>query len=348
MAEVLVIFINGRKWLMNEAEVIERRYFVRVKWPIVALIFGMHFFAVVGFLLPSYEGVWLAIVLWYITGFGVTVGYHRYFTHRSFTTTDKRVDKVLAVLGALSGEGDVFSWVARHRDHHAHSDTIDDPHSPLFGGFWFGAMYSHVGWIADDMDAKLKGVGKALTEDLFLKFVRKTYARWHWGLIVILAVCGFLFGYFIRVDTFLWWRWERVVLSPMWSAAYYAASFVGYGYFVRIVTVLNSTWAVNSLSHMYGSQPYKTEAGDNSRDNVIVAIVAHGEGWHNAHHADPDSYRHGQAWWKFDLSACVIEFLAWRGLVENLQPFQPTVQKIAKVAPKEQRKKNQLEIVDQD
>jgi len=326
---------------MKEAEVIERRYFERVKWDIFRLIIGMHALAVVGLFFPSYEGIWLAIVLWFITGFGVTVGYHRYFTHNSFTTRYPWVRRLLANAGLLAGEGDVIGWVARHKDHHAHSDTPEDPHSPLFGGWWFGPMYSHVGWIVDDKNPKLKLAGKALTEDPYLRRLRKTYALRHWLLIGVLALSGLLFGYFVRNDAFLLWRWERVFLSPAWSAAYYAASFTGYGYFVRIVFVLNATWAVNSLSHMYGGQPYKTEAGDNSRENLLVAIVAHGEGWHNAHHASPSSYRHGQAWWKFDLSACVIECMAWCGLVDDLQPFEPSVRKIAGAVPKGRREEKE-------
>ncbi len=324
---------------MKEAEVIAGRYFSRgVRWNIAALIFGMHALAVAGLLLPSYEGVWLAIVLWYVTGFGVTVGYHRYFTHSSFTTRYVWVHRMLAFTGLLSGEGDVLEWVVNHTKHHAHSDTPEDPHSPLFGGRWFGPFYAHVGWTVDKKHNDLRKAGK-LVNDPFLKYLWRTYSRWHWMLIFALALCGFLFGYFIRVDTFLWWRWERVVLSPLWSAAYYAGSFVGYGYFARIVLVLNATWLVNSLSHMSGSQPYET--GDNSRDNLVVAILSHGEGWHNAHHAEPRSYRHGQGWLKFDLSACVIECMWLLGLAENLQPFKASPRKITEKKPKAGRKRTE-------
>lgn len=291
-------------------------------WQVVLLIFGMHAFAFIGLIFPSWEGLALMFVLYLYSGLGVTVGYHRLFTHNSFKT-NWFIKRNLAIAGMYSGEGDVLGWVATHKLHHATSDTPDDPHSPLYGGWWYGFWHSHVLWTMLGRNPHLRLAGKELVNDPFMKFLKKTYAYWHFGLIGVLALSGCLYGWFVRSETFLVWQWERVMLSSPWSALYYTASFVGYGYFVRIVWVLNATWSVNSLSHMFGSQPYKEYSKDNSRNNWLVSLLALGEGWHNNHHACQTSYRHGVHWWQFDPSARFIELLWLVGWATDLKPFKP-------------------------
>lgn len=270
------------------------------RW-VIALIVGFYCFAILGAFFPSWEGIVLAFVLYVISGLGVTVWYHRYFTHGSFETYTP-VWSAGAVAGLLSGEGPPIFWVGWHSLHHQKSDTLEDPHSPHFGGF----LHAHQLWMMAYTDPDrykwiyLRYTPRWMLRSKFLLFLNHSYRYWHFGLIAILAFSGYLYG-----------GW------------YYAASFVGYAYFVRIILILNATWCVNSLAHMYGSQPYKTEAGDESRNNAFVAVIALGEGWHNNHHACPTSYRHGVRWWQFDPSALVIRAMWFVRLAWDLKPFKP-------------------------
>lgn len=273
---------------------------------VIVLIVGFYLFAVVGAFFPSWEGIALAVVLALITGFGVTVWYHRFFTHGSFQTKPW-VWKMGAVAGLLSAEGPPLPWVAQHALHHQKSDTADDPHSPHFGGL----LHAHLLWILSFTTPERYNMlyhrytPRWMRREKFLLWLNASYAYWHLGLIAALSLLGCVYG---------WWRYG----APL----YYALSFVGYGYFIRTVYVLNATWSVNSLSHVCGSQPFKEYAGDQSRNNLFVAIVALGEGWHHNHHVCPTSYRHGIRWWQIDPSAWLI-WVLWRiGLASDVKPFK--------------------------
>ncbi len=268
---------------------------------VITLIIGFYTFAVLGAFFPSWEGAVLAVALYVISGLGVTVWYHRFFTHGSFEA-HWITWSVGAIAGLLSGEGPPIFWVAWHAKHHQTSDTADDPHSPHFGGFW----HAHQLWMMAYMSPErykriyLRYTPRWMLRSKFLLFLNHSYKYWHLWLIALLAVSGYLYG-----------GW------------YYLASFVGYGYFLRMILVLNATWSVNSLSHLFGSQPYREEAGDSSRNNWFVALITFGEGWHNNHHACPTSYSHGVKWWEFDSSALAIRCLWLLGLATNLKPFKP-------------------------
>lgn len=277
---------------------------------VISLIIGMHALAAAGAFFFSREGLFLAIVLYYISGMGVTGGYHRLLTHEAFKTY-RWIRNSFAIAGALSGEGEAVGWIFNHRKHHQHSDTKEDPHSPDFLDFWG----SHVVWTMarttrTRYHAQTRRYCEEEAEDRFFKWLKRSYVRLHFGLIALLAVGGFLYG-----------GW---FYGFPYGGLYYALSFVGYGYFVRIIVVLNSTWAVNSFSHMYGSQPYLDcmNKKDNSRNNWIVAFFAIGEGWHHNHHVCPTAYRHGERWWQYDLTAVLIEALWFFGLAWDLKPFR--------------------------
>jgi fatty-acid desaturase len=290
---------------------------------VVWLIVGFYVFALLGACFPSWEGVALLIVLYCVSGLGVTVWYHRFFTHGSFETYPW-VWALGAIAGMLSGEGPAIFWVGWHTLHHAKSDTADDPHSPHHGGFWHAHMLWLMAFTHPDRYKRiyLRYTPKWMLRSPFLMMLSHTYKYWHYGLIVLLAVFGFAYGWFARSEVFLWFRWETVELSPAWSAAYFALSFVGYGYFIRTVLILNATWSVNSASHLWGDQPYREEAGDDSRNNWWVALVTFGEGWHNNHHACPTAYSHGQRWYQIDKSAWCINIMALCGLAWNLKEFR--------------------------
>ncbi len=290
---------------------------------IMLLIAGFYLFALLGGLFPSWEGVALFVALWVISGLGVTVWYHRFFTHGSFDT-HWFFWSVGAVTGVWAGEGPPIFWVGFHGLHHAKSDTEEDPHSPHFGGF----LHAHQLWMMAYMNPDrykriyLRHCPRWMLRNKYLLALNHTYKYWHFLLIGILAIGGGLYGWFIRPDVFLWYRWEWATLPPAWAAAFYAASFLGYGYFVRIVFVLNATWSVNSLSHMFGSQPFREYIRDNSRNNWFVSLIAHGEGFHHNHHVCPTSYKHGIRWWHYDPSKWFILLLWLFGVAKNLKPFK--------------------------
>ena len=218
-----------------------------------------------------------AFLYWVTIGLGISLGYHRLHTHRSYKVP-LFVEYFLAICGALTLEGGPISWVATHRIHHQSSDHLGDPHSPRDGGWW-----SHAGWIllgaANHSDtAKMGKYAPDLAKDRFYIWLN----NYHWFPTLVLgAVLYALGGY----------------------------RFVLWGVCIRVVFGLHATWLVNSATHMWGRRRFDTR--DDSRNNWWVALLTFGEGWHNNHHAHPTSARHGLAWYEFDPSWIEIRFLQW-------------------------------------
>ena len=213
--------------------------------------------------------------------FGVTAGYHRYFSHRTYKT-GRVFQFLLAVLAQSTTQKSVLWWAGKHRHHHKHADTEDDVHSPRLRGFW----YSHLGWIFDpkhddtDLDA-VPDLAK-YPELLWLHKYEKLPA-------VALAVLCFVFG-----------GWPGLVVGFFWST----------------VLVYHGTFMINSLAHVHGKQRYVT--GDDSRNNWWLAIITLGEGWHNNHHAYMASTRQGFRWYEYDPTYYALKALSWTGLVWEL------------------------------
>jgi fatty-acid desaturase len=254
-------------------------------WVVLAWIGAMHVGAIAAFWTFSWPAFWVMMGLYFLTGcVGITLGYHRYFTHRSFQTP-KPVQYFLAVMGTLAGEAGPIAWVAAHRYHHTYSDTDQDPHSPLKGFIW-----AHLTW--------LFGREKFLAE--FESYKRYTPD--------------------MANDKFLVWLDQyHIVPSLILAGLLYAWggwSFVVWGLFVRSVVVYHVTWFVNSASHMWGYRTFKTT--DMSRNNWWVALLAFGEGWHNNHHAYQRSARHGMAWWELDVTYLMIRLLHTVGLASKI------------------------------
>jgi stearoyl-CoA desaturase (Delta-9 desaturase) len=233
-----------------------------------------------------------------LTGLGVTVGYHRLFTHRSFKTT-RALRAVLAVLGSTAVEGPVIEWVATHRKHHRFSDRSGDPHSPHTepGSGWRGALrglaHAHVGWMFRGKDmANPRRYAKDLLADRDLRFISRTFPLW---VVVGLAVP---FGLGVALSGSL----QGGLTGLLWGGA------------VRILLLHHATFSINSLCHFMGRRPFAT--GDESRNLAWLAPIAFGESWHNNHHAFPTSARHGLGRWQLDPSAWLIAglercHLAW-------------------------------------
>lgn len=247
------------------------------------------------------------IVLWAmatITAGGVTVGYHRLCTHKSFTAP-AWVRYCLAAAGSMAVQGAVFRWVGEHRRHHQHSDTEGDPHSPHMNadGGWGegiiatvrGFFHAHMGWLFRD---RSRGLGKYipdLREDRALIAANRHFPMLVLAGLIIPAILGGL----------LTWSWMGVLLGFLW------------GGLVRILLVHHITWSVNSVCHLWGTRPFNVR--DESRNNPLVAVFALGEGWHNNHHAFPASARHGLRWWEIDPSYIFIRFLGLIGLAKNIR-----------------------------
>jgi fatty-acid desaturase len=226
------------------------------------------------------------IVLWWVAGgLGIGVGYHRLLTHRGYITS-RWMEYVLTVCATLALEGGPIFWVATHRQHHQNADKEGDPHSPREGGFW-----AHIGWILTGQtmhndSANLLRYVPDLRKDRFHVWI----SRWHWVPITVLGAALFVVA-----------GWK----------------FLMWGIFFRTVLGLHSTWLVNSATHMWGSRRFSTR--DTSRNSFWVALLTFGEGWHNNHHAHPQSSRHGLAWYEFDLNWYVIVVLRMFGLVWNVK-----------------------------
>jgi stearoyl-CoA desaturase (delta-9 desaturase) len=246
----------------------------------------------------------LFIVMVEATALGVTVGFHRLFTHRAFQTVPW-IKYALGALGSMSVQGTVVEWTALHRRHHQHSDEPDDPHSPhvhdhgswgdgmlgLLRGFW----HAHTGWL---FRGRPKGMGRYVQDlhnDPVTMAVNRDFRLWVYLGLIIPAVIGGLME-------MSWWG---AAMGLLW------------GGFVRIFFVHHVTWSVNSVCHIWGGKAFRT--GDESRNNPIIGVLTLGEGWHNNHHAFPNSARHGLEWWQLDMSYVFIKTLEKLGLAWNLK-----------------------------
>jgi stearoyl-CoA desaturase (delta-9 desaturase) len=238
---------------------------------------------------------------WALSGLGVTVGFHRLLTHRSFETY-RWVRAVWTSLGALSVEGSPLAWCAVHRRHHGRSDREGDPHSPHLHshGLWgtvTGFVHSHVGWLFSGLWTKpdLERYVPDLLKDRLLVIVDKCY----FGFVAASLLVPFALGYLIDGSLF--------------------GGFLGFlwGGLVRIFLTHHVTWSINSVCHVFGRRPYAS--GDYSTNNFICALLGFGEGWHNNHHAFPTSARHGLAWWQIDVSWMVICVMRVLGLAWNVK-----------------------------
>jgi stearoyl-CoA desaturase (delta-9 desaturase) len=234
----------------------------------------------------SWKAVAVAAVLYYLaTGLGISMGYHRLHTHRSYKVP-RWLEYFFAICGTLTLEGGPIFWVATHRVHHQFSDQPGDPHSPRDGAFW-----SHMGWIlfGETNHNNTKMMSK-YAPDVAKHPFYVWLNNWHWVPVVLLSAAIYAWG---GLPMFLWAICFRVVFG------------------------LHVTWAVNSATHMFGRRRFETR--DDSRNTWWVAIFSFGEGWHNNHHAHPTSARHGLAWYEFDPSWLLIKTLKAFGLARAIQ-----------------------------
>lgn len=246
----------------------------------------LHVGAIAAMFMFNWRAFAVAVFLyWMATGLGISMGYHRLHTHRSYKVP-VALEYFFAICGALTLEGGPISWVATHRIHHQNSDRPGDPHTPRDGGWW-----AHVGWLlfGETMHNNTRAMGAYapdLAKDRFYVWLN----NYHWLPMIVLSVVLYAFG---GLPMLLWGNCLRVVLA------------------------LHATWLVNSATHMWGSRRFATR--DDSRNNWWVALITFGEGWHNNHHAHPTSARHGLAWYEFDPSWILISVLKFFNIAKSIK-----------------------------
>ena len=256
------------------------------------IVFGLfHVGAIAALFCFSWQAFAVAVFLYWLgTGLGISMGYHRLHTHRSYKVP-AALEYFFAVCGTLTLEGGPIFWVATHRVHHQNSDQPGDPHSPRDGAWW-----SHVGWILlgetkHNNTRLMSKYAPDLAKDRFYVWLN----NFHW---VPIAVLGGLLMAVGGLPMMLW------------------------GICVRVVFGLHATWLVNSATHMWGSRRFSTR--DDSRNNWWVALITFGEGWHNNHHAHPTSARHGLAWYEFDPTWITLKLLRLVGVARSIQVAKVT------------------------
>jgi stearoyl-CoA desaturase (delta-9 desaturase) len=251
----------------------------------------------------SWLDVALAFVFYVITAIGITVGYHRYFTHRSFKS-GRGVKIALALMGSLALQGGLNQWVADHRKHHKYSDAPGDPHSPWrFGttrrAVARGLLYAHMGWLLDENDTSVDRYAPDIVADKDLQAISRWFPAVVATTLLLPAVLGGL----------LTWSWAGALTALFWAGL------------VRVALVHHVTWSINSVCHVFGRRPF--ESRDQSTNVWWLAVPSLGESWHSLHHAEPTSARHGVLKGQIDPSAAIIRTLEALHLASDVKWPKP-------------------------
>lgn len=257
---------------------------LKIDWFLAAPWILFHVLTLAALFWAEFSLKWglVAVSSYYLRMFGITAGYHRFFSHRTYHMA--RIPQFLmAFLGCSATQKGPLWWAAHHRHHHRFSDTKDDLHSPLQKGFW----YSHVGWImANKNDATRWELVRDLSRYPELRWLN----RFHLVPAIVYATFCFYLG--------------------SWNGLFW-------GYFFPTLLLWHGVFFINSLCHVWGYRTYKTT--DTSRNNFVLAILTLGEGWHNNHHCYMNSVNQGFKWWQFDGSFYVLKFLSFFGIVSDLK-----------------------------
>ncbi|MFQ6674277.1 MAG: acyl-CoA desaturase, partial [Fidelibacterota bacterium] len=240
--------------------------------------------------------------------FAITGGFHRYFSHRSYKTS-RSFQFILAFVGVAATQKGPLWWAANHRQHHRYSDTNNDVHSPIVSGFW----WSHVGWI---LSRKHVSTNMNAVRDLARYPELRFLNRHHWVPPTVLAVGLFGIG-----------AWVAALFPELHTSG---SQLLIWGFFISTVMLYHCTFSVNSLAHLVGSRRFATN--DKSRNNLWIALITLGEGWHNNHHRYPGSERQGFYWWEIDITHGILKMLSWVGLVWDLREPPSEIYHEAKTA----------------
>lgn len=254
---------------------------------------------------------WFAVIFmlcfYLIRMFAITAFFHRYLSHKTFQTS-RFVQFIFVLIGTMSAQRGPLWWAAHHRYHHRYTDRQQDPHSSTHG-FW----YSHVGWFLNDYNFATR---KQVVKD-WLKYPELIFLD-RFSLLVVLATIAGIYG------------------LGEWLAANYAQlgtsglQLVVWGFVISTVLLTHATLCINSLAHHYGSRDFDTD--DHSRNNLFLALITLGEGWHNNHHYYCGSTRQGFYWWQIDVTYYLLKMMSWLGLVWRLKPVPSRVYTASKIA----------------
>ena len=280
-------------------------YLTTVQRVILATVILVPFLAVLA-AVPLAWGGWLgwrdvviAVTMYFLTGHGITAGFHRLFTHKAFRP-NRPVKIALAIVGSMAIEGPVIRWVADHRKHHKFSERDGDPHSPWRYGtsvpaLLKGMLWAHMGWMFDGEQTPARQYAPDLLKDRDIVRISKTFAFWAFLSLALPAVIGGLWSM----------SWQGAATAFFW------------GSLVRVSLLHHVTWSINSICHTIGDKPFRSR--DESRNVWWLAIPSMGESWHNLHHADPTCARHGVLRGQIDTSARLIWILEKCGWVTHVR-----------------------------
>jgi len=233
------------------------------------------------------ESLWLGFALYWIRMFGVTAGYHRYFAHRSYKTS-RTFAFILAWIAQSSAQRGVIWWASNHRHHHRYSDLPEDLHSPVTSSLF----HAHVGWLWDSKSYEYRKNATDLERCPELVWLNQY---------------PMIPAFVLAIVCYLWMDWSGVV----------------YGFGISTIVLFHGTFTINSLTHVWGKRRFNTK--DDSRNNVWLAIITMGEGWHNNHHRYMRSVRQGFYWWEFDPTYYVLSVLSWVGIVWDFRSIPSEV-----------------------
>ena len=291
------LWADVRRWFDTDAVAHDGRDGDRIDWLRAVPFFAMHLACLAVFWVGvSPVAVLVALALYALRMFAITGFYHRYFSHRTFRTS-RVVQFLAALVGAASVQRGPLWWAAHHRNHHRHTETTLDPHSPRVHGFW----RSHMGWF-------LTREGFRTDWSRIPDLAKYPELRWldrYDTLVPVLLAVG-LYG----LGALL----ERV--APGIGTT--GGQMLVWGFFISTTVLFHATVTINSLAHRYGSRRFET--GDDSRNNFWLALLTFGEGWHNNHHFFPGTVRQGFRWWEIDLTFYGLKLMSWCGLVRDLKP----------------------------
>lgn len=261
-----------------------------------SVFFAVHLMCLLIFFTGfSWVAFGVCMAFYFIRMFGITGGYHRYFSHRSYKTS-RIFQFILGFIGASAAQKGPLWWAAHHRHHHRHSDTEEDLHSPKVNGVW----WAHLGWV---ISPKYLDTNEEAVRDL----AKYPELRWlnnnHHVAPIALGVFTFFLGFFLN-------RYYPGLGTTGFQM-------LVWGFFVSTVLTYHATFCINSFTHMIGNRRFKTT--DDSRNSLPLALITMGEGWHNNHHRYPGSEKQGFYWWEIDLSHYVLKVLSWFGIVWDLR-----------------------------
>jgi fatty-acid desaturase len=307
--EMTILSIGTPQRLAAPAGTLPRR----IAWIDATGIVACHLLALLAFVpwFFSWTGVILALGGVYVFGaLGIGLGFHRLLTHRGFVCP-KWLEHTFAILGLCCAQDTPARWVAIHRRHHEHADSQPDPHSPFVHFLW-----GHMGWLVfRNRELTRLGIFERYAKDILRDpFYARLERRFFWVWLVLISWGAFFAGGLLA---------ELLRGGSAIEALQFGLSVLIWGVFVRTVLVWHITWSVNSVTHLWGYRNYETN--ESSRNNVIIGIISNGEGWHNNHHADPRSARHGHLWWELDVTWLTIRLLAALGLAHKVATPSPHV-----------------------